>query len=152
MASVGGIGIVSFGALAGYLLSLHVAAADMEGKALDGKLRATRQEVQQLKLEVGVRSRFVELERWGATLGLRPTVEQQYVADQQQLGAVAAARREQMLAQSGLSEFAEGACDAASPPHDLAKAGCQAGPVGGHHGYTPQARKALDSLIGDVLH
>jgi hypothetical protein len=137
LAVVAMIGLASSGALAVYLLSLHIASANRDARTLDAQLVTKRHEVRQLRQELDIRSRFVELERWGPTLGLRPAGSGQYAPDMRQLGAIAAARRQQIASAE------------AAPCGTLAPGPCP--PVGGRRGYTPEARKALDSLIGDVL-
>jgi hypothetical protein len=122
--SIVAIGLASLIAVIGYLLSLHVAAENNRDKALDAQLQAKHQEVRRLQLEYDIRSRFVELERWGATLGLGAADSAQYAGNEKQLGVIAAARREKIA---------------------------DAGPVAGHRGYAPEARKQMDTLIDDVL-
>ncbi len=143
VASIAAIALTLLGGLAVYLLSLHVQAAHSEGEVVDARLRSARQDVQQLKLELDVRSRLVELERWSGPLGLRPTEEPQYAAGLHQLGAVASARRQQIASQPRVIQVAENDC--ASTPS------CRTAAVGGPRGYTPRARKELDGLISDLM-
>ena len=146
VASVVAIGLLSLVAIVGYLLSMQVASVNAQGQRLDAELHAKRQQVRQLQLEFDVRSRFVELERWRAALGLGPTEEQQYADGEHQLASVAAARRVQIAARQTTPGFVPNPC---SPR--ISAPGCQATPIGEHHGYAPEARERLDSLIGDVL-
>jgi hypothetical protein len=126
VASVAMIALASMGALAVYMLSLHIASTNNAARALDARLAAKRHEVATLRQELDIRSRFVELERWGPVLGLTPAGEGQYASDVHQLDTVAAQRRQRL-------------------------ASVDPAPAGGRSGYTPQARKEMDSLIGDVL-
>ena len=142
VASIAAIALTLLGGLAVYLLSLHVQATHSAAQAVDARLRAARQDVAQLQLELDVRSRMVELERWSAPLGLRAAEEPQYAASVHDLGAVAAARRQQIEVRPPVIQVAENAC------HDAA---CRAAVAGGPRGYTPQARQQLDGLIGDLM-
>lgn len=125
VAAVIGIGVLSVGGIAGYLMSLHVASWSDRGRALDARILAQRQEVQRLKNEIDFRTRFPELERWSTPLGLQPADGRQYAQSVHQLDTLAATRRQQIA--DGLPR------------------------VGGNKGYTPQARQQMDGLIGDVL-
>ncbi len=125
IAIVAAIAVLSGGAVAGYLLSLHIAARGSQTKALDERLNLKRQEVQQLRNELDFRSRFPELERWSAPLGLEPADGRQYAQRVGDLDTLAATRRQQIADQ-------------------LPR-------VGGNRGYTPQARDQMDSLVSNVV-
>lgn len=142
VASVAAIGLTLLGGLGVYLLSLHVQAVHSRSEALGARIRAAHQDVQQLQMELNIRSRFVELERWSPVFGLRAAEEPQYAASLHQLDAVASARRAQIEKQPPVIQVAQNDC-AAGPA-------CRAAPAGGPKGYTPQARQQLDSLIGDL--
>lgn len=141
VASIAAIALTLLGGLAVYLLSLHVQATHSRSDALDAQIRVARQDVQRLQMELNVRSRFVELERWSQVFGLRAAEEPQYAANLHQLDAVASARRAQISTQPSVIQVAENAC------HDP---DCRAAAVGGPRGYTPRARQQLDGLIGDL--
>ncbi len=143
VASIAAIALTLLGGLAVYLLSLHVQATHSRSEAVGAQIRTARQDVQQLQLELNIRSRLVELERWSPVFGLRAAEEPQYAANLHQLDAVASARRAQIAAQPPVIQIAQNDC-AANPA-------CRAAAVGGPRGYTPKARQQLDGLIGDLL-
>src|ERR1700750_787514 len=64
VASIAAVALTLLGGLAVYLLSLHVQAAHNRSEAVGAQIRAARQDVQQLQMELNIRSRLVELERW----------------------------------------------------------------------------------------
>ncbi len=78
VAVIAAIAVLSGGGVVGYLLSLHIAARGTQTRALDERLSLKRREVQQLRNELDFRSRFPELERWSAPLGLEPADGRQY--------------------------------------------------------------------------
>jgi hypothetical protein len=129
------LAIVVAGMVSGYMWSLHVANAGAQTRAMDARLAAEQHRITQLRQEFAYRSRFVELGRWGDALGLQPAGGGQYAGSPAQLAQLAAERRK--LIDEGL-----GTCGL---PGQLA---CK--PLGGAHGYTPQARQQMDSLIGDI--
>lgn len=142
VASIAALALTLLGGLAVYLLSLHVQATHDRSEAVGAQIRAARQDVRQLQMELDIRSRFVELERWKPVFGLRAAEEPQYAANLRQLGAVASARRAQLATQPKVIQVAENSC------HDPA---CRAAAVDGPRGYTPRARQQLDGLIGDLM-
>lgn len=149
------IGIVSAGLILLYLLSLHMAARNQETRALDQQIEATRAQAQRLRTEIEIRTRYVELNRWSAPLGLGPAGHGQYVMDGRQLGEAAAERR---VALSGdpakpAAPVAVQAQAQAAPcaGAQAATAACQAGPTATRHGYAPTARAQMDSLVSDIL-
>jgi hypothetical protein len=125
VAAVIAITLISCGSIAAYLFSLHIAAWGSRNDALDHQILAKRQEVQRLKNELDFRSRFPELERWSAPLGLQPADGRQYAQSVHQLDTLATARRQHIADQ-------------------LPR-------VGGNKGYTPQARQQMDGLVGDIV-
>ncbi|WBO24051.1 hypothetical protein [Sphingomonas abietis] len=124
VAAVIAIAVISCGGIAGYLLSLRIAAWGSQSHAIDVQILAKRQEVQRLRNELDFRSRFPELERWSSPLGLQPADGRQYAQSVHQLDMLAAARRQHIADQ-------------------LPR-------VGDDKGYTPQARQQLDGLFSDV--
>ncbi len=142
VASIAAVALVLLGGLAVYLLSLHVQATHNRSEAVGAQIRAAQQDVQQLQMELNIRSRLVELERWKPVLGLRAAEEPQYAATLHQLDAVASARRAQIAALPPVIQIAENSCTDAT---------CRAASVGGPRGYTPRARQQLDGLIGDLV-
>lgn len=140
VATLIGMTIVSAGAIMGYLLSLHIASWSARDRALDRQIREGREQVQQLQMELTLRSRFPQLARWSGTLGLRPAEGQQYAPALSDIHA-AASQRELALAGKG--------CGAAPP---FVSACPDQPPAGGARGYTPRAREQMDSLIGAILH
>jgi hypothetical protein len=143
VALIAALGLLILAGIGLYLFSLHVAAVHNQGRALDDQLLAKRQEVQKLRNELDVRSRFVELERWGPTLGLGTATGPQYVAGLHQLDSAANVRRTELQKVA----LARTSCAGGPAPQSQ----CQSGPASGRSGYTPQPRQQMDHLIDGIL-
>ena len=143
VASIAVLGLLILAGIGLYLFSLHVAAVRSQGTALDAQLLAKRQEVQKLRNELDVRSRFVELERWGPALGLGTATGHQYVTGLHQLDTAADARRTELQKVA----LARTSCAGGPAPQSQ----CRAGPASGRSGYTPQPRQQMDHLIDGIL-
>ncbi len=143
VASVATLALLILAGIGLYLFSLHVAAVRGQGQAIDAQLLAKRQEVQKLRDELDVRSRFVELERWGPSLGLTTANGHQYATGLHQLDSAADARRTELQK----TALAQTSCDGGPAPQSQ----CRAGPASGRAGYTPQPRQQMDHLIDGIL-
>lgn len=132
------VGVAMGAAIGLYLLSLHVAANNARGAALDARIAATRRQVQQLRMELDFRSRFVELQRWSAPLGLKPADGLQYAPGAH--GLHDTARQVTLRTEQP-----------AIPAAPCRGTACQGASPRANHGYTPVARQQMDSLVGDVL-
>jgi hypothetical protein len=138
IASVILIAVAFLAAIGVYLLSLHVAAANDRGKALDAQILAKRQQVERLKNELDFRSRFVELQRWSGPLGLQPADSLQYAPAAVHLDP--AARKVTLRTEQPVI-----------PAKPCEGNACQGASTTANRGYTPNARQQMDSLVGGVL-
>ena len=125
----GSVGSVA--AIGTYLWSLRVASVKAQATSLDERIAATRDQIGRLRMELVLRTRLVQQEWWAPRLGLQTPGPFQYGRSDDQLHALADARRMDIAAR-GL------------PPLLAAPV------VGPRTDYEPKARHALDSLIDDV--
>ncbi len=84
--------IASVAAIGGYLWSLHVAAVHGRAAALDDRIAATRAQIKRLRMELAIRGRLVQQERWAPVLGLRAPDAVQYGVSGAPLPALATVR------------------------------------------------------------
>jgi len=144
IATIIGIGLLSLLLLGGYFWSLHVAAQQARGRAIEAKVAAARQDVRKLKMEFEIRSRMVQLERWNAQLGLQPSGLGQYAKSPHQLDSLASADHAPPISRNLVGWVVDPCAAGAAMARACAKT------ADGRQGYTPHARDEMDSLIGKV--